>query len=145
MIANVYTKRQVILMILVALLAACQKELPMAPSDLASGIVVYEHANYLGASAHITTDVDDLTDFKGPCLRTTNCSPNGLCDYTESWDDCISSVRVAPGWQAVLWEDDDYSGDRLTVTEDIPNLDVTRGCSSRGFNDCVTSIRLLRP
>jgi hypothetical protein len=144
MIANVHTGRQVILMIVVALLAACQKELPMAPSDLASGIVVYEHANYLGESAHITADVDDLMDFKGPCRHTTNCGQFG-CETTDSWDDCISSVRVAAGWQAVLWEDDDFSGDRLTVTGDIPNLDATRGCSSRGFNDCVTSIRLIRP
>jgi len=145
MIANVYTKRQAILIVAISFLAACQKELRMAPSDLMSGIVVYEHANYLGESAHITTDVDDLTDFKGPCLHTTaNCGQYG-CSTEESWDDCISSVRVAPGWQAVLWEDDDYSGDRLTVTGDIPNLDATRGCSSQGFNDCVTSIRLVRP
>jgi peptidase inhibitor family I36 len=145
MVASVYTKRQLIVLIVLLFVAACQKELPMAPSDLVSGIVVYEHANYLGESAHITTDVADLTDFKGPCLHTTaNCDRNG-CSTEESWDDCISSVRVAPGWQAVLWEDDDYSGDRLTVTGDIPNLDGTRGCSSRGFNDCVTSIRLIRP
>src|SRR4029078_12169843 len=137
--------RRLLAIIGLSLLAACQKSLPTAPSDLVSGIVVYENANYLGASAHITSDVDDLTHIKGPCLSVTNCGADGACNITNSWDDCISSVRVAPGWGALLWEDDDYTGDRLTVTENMPNLDATNRCSSRGFNDCVTSIRIFRP
>jgi hypothetical protein len=48
------------------LLPGCQKSLPVGPSDLSDGIVVYEHANYLGESAHITQDIKDLKDFKGP-------------------------------------------------------------------------------
>ena len=52
------------------LMLGCEKTLPTAPSELAAGIVVYEHANYLGASAHITGDIRDLKDFRGPCSRT---------------------------------------------------------------------------
>ena len=50
-----------------ALLSACETTLPSAPSDLTTGIVVYEHANYLGESAHITADIKDLKDIdRGP-------------------------------------------------------------------------------
>jgi hypothetical protein len=122
------------------LLLGCQKSLPTAPSDLASGIVVYEHANYLGASAHITQDVKDLKDFKGPCVVSVGDDPE------EVWNDCISSVRVAPGWRATLYRDDGFKGDQLQITEDTPNLQLVPGdCSKGGFNDCVTAIRIFRP
>jgi hypothetical protein len=53
---------------------------------------------------------------------------------------------VAPGWQALLYRDDDFDGDLLRVTQDVPNLTLSRGdCDKGGFNDCVTSIRLIRP
>lgn len=131
-----------------ALLTACatQDMLPTAPSDLTAGIVVYQHADYLGASAHITQDVTHLKDFKGPCLRTESDSSGTTSTTIELWDDCISSVRVAPGWQALLYRDDDFDGDLLRVTQDVPNLTLARGdCDKGGFNDCVTSIRLIRP
>jgi hypothetical protein len=54
--------------VLVALgAAACQRSLPSGPSDLATGITIYEDANYLGRSAHITEDIRDLRDVRGPC------------------------------------------------------------------------------
>lgn len=136
--------RRILALMCLAILISCQKSLPTPPSSLGSGIVVYEHANYLGDSAHIDTDIDDLRDFKGPCTTTTNCGQFG-CDVTETWNDCISSVRVAPGWHATLYQDDGFRDDRLNVSEDIPNLQLIGGCSSRGFNDCVTSIRVFRP
>ena len=40
----------------VALLLGCKHGLPSAPSELTTGIVIYEHANYLGAAAHVTSD-----------------------------------------------------------------------------------------
>lgn len=120
------------------LFAGCQNSLPTAPSELATGIVVYEHANFLGASAHITTDISDLSGFKGPCLDPGS-------DYSESWNDCISSVRVAPGWSATLYRDDGYRDDSITVTADVPNLTtVGHNCPAHGLNDCVTSIRVRR-
>jgi hypothetical protein len=125
-------------------LLACQQTLPMAPSELEAGIIVYEHADYLGASAHITQDIRDLKAFKGPCVVSDSDS-NGVTTTTEVWDDCVSSVRVAPGWWARLYRDDDFNGDRIIVTGDTPNLRVAEGrCDKGGFNDCATSIRLFR-
>ena len=34
----------------------CQKTLPVSPSDWSSGIIIYEHANYLGESAFVDKD-----------------------------------------------------------------------------------------
>jgi hypothetical protein len=126
------------------LLIGCQKSLPTAPSDLTIGIVIYEHANYLGQSAHVTQDIRDLKDFKGPCLSYVG-GPAGS-DTELDFNDCISSVRVAPGWRAILYRDDDFTGDRLDVLADIADLQLATGrCDKGGFNDCTTSIRLIRP
>ena len=126
------------------LLVGCQKSLPTAPADLTSGIVVYEHINYQGASAHVTEDLKNLEDVKGPCVKTD--SSGDTTTRKDVWGDCISSIRVAPGWRATIYREDGYSGDRLDVTADLPNLQVVPGdCSKGGFNDCVSSIRLIRP
>lgn len=119
------------------LLSGCEMTLPAAPSDLTTGIVVYEHANYLGESAHITEDLKDLKDIdRGPC-KTEDAS---------NWNDCISSVRVAPGAAATLYRDENFKGESLAVGVDIPNLQLEKGsCSHDGLNDCVTSIRLGHP
>jgi hypothetical protein len=126
------------------LFAGCQKSLPVAPSDLMQGIVVYEHANYLGESAHVTQDIKDLKDFKGPCIHFET---TGTTTSTSNvWNDCISSIRIAPGWRAVLYRDDDFKGDQLEVTGDVANLQLAAGrCDKGGFNDCVTSLRLFAP
>jgi hypothetical protein len=41
--------------------------LPPAPSQVTSGLTVYEHANYLGSTALVTSSISNLDDFKGPC------------------------------------------------------------------------------
>lgn len=135
-------KRSLTLALLVCLVA-CQDSLPMAPSDLQSGIVIYEHANYLGDSAHLTGSVGNLDDFKGPCIETDSSGP--ATTTRETWDECVSSVRIAPGWQATLYLDSGYDGDKLDVTADIPNLQLSPGrCDHDGFNDCTSSIRVFR-
>ena len=127
-------------------LLACQKSLPTAPSELKTGITIYQHADYLGESAHVTADIKDLKDFKGPCERFVSSTIPGGAETHYEWDDCISSVRVSPGWRATLYRDDEFDGDRLEVTCDIPNLQLVPGkCDKGGFNDCVTSIRVFRP
>ena len=120
-----------------ALLSGCETTLPSAPSELTTGIVVYEHANYLGESAHITMDIKDLKDIdRGPC-KTEDAS---------NWNDCISSVRVAPGTMATIYRDENFKGESVEVGVDIPNLQLAKGsCSHEGLNDCVTSIRIGRP
>lgn len=136
-------KRPFMLGLLVGL-AACQDSLPMAPSDLQSGIVIYQHANFLGESAHVTDSVGNLANVKGPCIET-DTSPDGSTSTRESWNDCISSVRVAPGWQATLYRNTGYGGDKLDVTGEVANLQLSDGdCDHDGFNDCTTSIRVFR-
>ena len=126
------------------LLPGCQKTLPTAPSELSTGITVFEHANYLGRSAHITTDIQNLSDFKGPCEHSDTDS-NGNSSSSFDWNDCISSVRVAPGWRVTLYEDTRYRDDEVTSTEDMSNLQlVNAGCSKGGLNDCVSSVRVGR-
>jgi hypothetical protein len=118
----------------------CQESLPTAPSDLQTGIIVYEHADFLGGAAHITTNVSDLKDYKGPCVEV-----DGEGSSAEVWNDCISSIRVAPGWRAHVYEHDDFDGDYIEVTQDIANLRVEGTGCSNGFNDCITSIRVFAP
>ncbi len=119
--------------------------LPTAPSDLATGIVVYEHANYQGASAHITDDVRDLRDVRGPCEHFDSDGSNGGRYYYD-WNDCISSVKVAPGWRAPLPRDDNCRDDGLAITADVPNLQLVteHDCPHDGLNDCITSVRVRR-
>lgn len=123
--------------VILAVLAGCEMTLPVAPSELTTGIVVYEHANYLGQSAHITTDIRDLRSIdRGPCQQ----------EESSDWSDCISSVRVAPGVRATLYRDPSFRGESLEISSDIPNLQLEKGsCPHEGLNDCVTSIRIMRP
>jgi hypothetical protein len=115
-------------------------ELPMAPSPFTGGIILYEHANFLGNSAHLTADNPDLSDFRGPCLHGEDAS-------SRDWNDCVSSVRVAPGWRATLFRDPNYRDDALEITADVPNLQLVRehDCSRGGLNDCVSSVRVRQP
>ena len=126
------------------LLLGCQQSLPTAPSDLVEGIIVYEHVDYGGASAHVTRNIEDLNDFKGPCLLFEAGQFGG--STSEIWNDCISSVRVAAGWRARLFQHDDFDGARLDVTTDIPDLrNVAGPCDKGGFNDCLSSIEVITP
>jgi len=121
----------------IVLLSGCEMTLPSAPTELTAGVVVYEHANYLGASAHITKDIKDLKNIdRGPCKT----------DDTSDWNDCISSVRVAPGTTVTLYRDPNFKGESVEAATDIPNLQLEKGsCSHNGLNDCITSIRIGRP
>jgi hypothetical protein len=51
----------------VLLFSGCMKDLPAAPSELTSGVTIYEHADFAGASSLVTGDLGDLKDFHGPC------------------------------------------------------------------------------
>ena len=136
----------VIVAIAVLFLDACRdNRLPTAPTELTTGIVIYQHANFLGESAHITEDIPSLEKVRGPCVRT-DTDGNGNSSSTYSWDDCASSVRVAPGWRATLYEDPNYKGWAADVGEEnVANYQLVRGpCSRDTFNDCASSIRVFR-
>jgi hypothetical protein len=71
---------------------------------------------------------------------------NGSTSTFYDWNDCISSIRLAPGWGATVYRDTDYEGDSLAVTGDLPNLQLVAGrCNHDGMNDCISSIRLTPP
>jgi peptidase inhibitor family I36 len=127
-------------LILASLLSlnGCGDKLPTAPSDLTSGIVIYQHANFIGPSAHVTADIPDLETVRGPCVGSDTSS--------DSWDDCASSVRVAPGWRATLYEDPNYKGWAADVGEEnaADFLRVRGPCSRDTFNDCASSVRVFR-
>ena len=109
----------------------------MAPTALTTGVILYEHANFLGNSAHLTADVNDLRNFRGPCIQGDDAS-------SRDWNDCVSSVRVAPGWRATLYRGTNYGDDALEITEDVANLQLVRehDCVRGGLNDCVSSVRV---
>ena len=115
-------------------------ELPMAPTaGFTAGIILYEHANFLGNSAHLIADIADLREFRGPCFEGDDAS-------SRDWNDCVSSVRVAPGWRATLYRGANYGDDSLEITEDVANLQLVRqhDCDRGGLNDCVSSVRVRR-
>ena len=123
--------------------AGCQEELPTAPNGLVDGITVYNHAGFSGESAHLTADVSDLSDYKGPCQHTT--SSGYSTSYYYDWNDCISSIKVAPGWQATVYVDSGFHEDWLDVVADISDLGQVRGyCHDDTWNDCISSIRVKR-
>ena len=126
------------------LLSGCDgyPSFPTAPSELTSGIALYQHADYAGESAVITEDQKNLKEVLGPCGDQSDENASGEV----GWSDCLSSVRIAPGWRAILYRDDGFKGEQLDVTADVPNLTQKPGtCSKGGLNDCVTSIRVFRP
>ena len=124
-----------------ALVVSCKGRLPTGAAELTGGINIYEHADFAGQSAHLTKDASDLADYKGPCEHYSY-STYGSSTYYD-WDDCISSIKVTPGWRATIYRDSGFDGEALYVTSDAPNLQLVRGtCDAGGLNDCISSIRV---
>ena len=65
----------------------------LGPTPPDQGIVIYIHADFAGSSQAINVDVRDLTKVEGPCSE-------GQEGEVPTWRECISSVRVLPGWSA---------------------------------------------
>ena len=131
------------------LLSGCMnmKNLPTAPSELTNGVTIYEHADFGGASALVTEELGDLKDFHGPCPGEITSGAAGFApDIGDpNWNDCMSSLKVAPGWRVTVYRDDDFDGESFDATSDVPNLALVRGsCGKGGMNDCITSIRVGR-
>ena len=123
------TTRHATLTIAMIVFASCGGGVgPLPPPS--EGIVLYEHPNFEGHSIQLLSDQEDLESIAGPC------DPS-------HWDDCASSVRVAPGWRAIVYEDPDYKGKAFTVTSDIGDLEHSPDPTN--WDDKISSIRLLRP
>ncbi|MEO5895674.1 MAG: peptidase inhibitor family I36 protein [Vicinamibacterales bacterium] len=91
--------------------ATCTNSMPTSPSELSTGLVIYEHANCLGTSAHVTNEIADLKDFEGPCVQPSKVAT----PLKRRWNDCVSSIRIATGWRATVYHDDNFTGQSLEV------------------------------
>ena len=77
-------RRSVLLALVVGVctpMIGCQTELPTEPSGLVTGIVIYQFADFLGESAHVTEDIADLDDVRGPCIKFDGDR------FIDVWDD----------------------------------------------------------
>jgi peptidase inhibitor family I36 len=119
-------------------LGSCDDLDVLGPTPADEGIIFYIHANFAGSSQQVNADVANLDSVEGPCVSGDGESS------TATWDDCISSVRVLPGWSATLYKDRDYHGSNMTITEDVLDLKTVNGSCDGSFNDCVSSIRVMR-
>lgn len=118
--------------------AACGSIPALGPTPADQGIVIYVHADYAGPSQAINVDVADLGKVQGSCS-------SGAEGETPTWANCVSSVKVMPGWSATFYRKANYKGESFAVTADAPNLRDLRGpCDKDSFNDCVSSIRVAR-
>jgi hypothetical protein len=53
-------------------------------------------------------------------------------------NDDASSLLISPGYTVTLYEDDNFSGSSLVLTEDTPDL------GSYGFNDMLSSMTIVK-
>jgi hypothetical protein len=117
-------------------LLACGAE-PIGPTPVDQGIIVFMHSGFRGASQQLATDLSDLEKVQGPCGGDES-------ESSRTWNDCISSVRVLPGWGATLYGDKHYRGATIEITEDLADLASRPGSCSGSYDDCISSIRVYR-
>ena len=120
------------------LIPACGSFERLGPTPLDEGVIFYIHADFVGSSQQVDADVADFGDVEGPCVTSSEDSA------TATWDDCISSIRVLPGWRATLYRDKNFKGASIDVIEDLHDLKQVSGPCSGSFNDCASSIRVSR-
>ena len=120
------------------LVAACEGAEPIGPTPPDEGVIIYIHAGFVGTSQQVNQDIRNLENVEGPCVVSDESGS------TATWNDCISSLRVLPGWQVTVYKDRDFRGRSLSTTEDILDLKQRSGPCDGSFNDCVTSMRVSR-
>ena len=129
------------------LLAGCGGTDSTGPAPMA-GITVFARADYRGPRHTFVDDVEDLKRLLDDPQPDEDECANKLFGQ-ERWTDCISSIRVAPGWQAIVYEHDGFRGDSLAVTSDIPDLSRIQLPASpdfpmRTWDERISSIRVRR-
>ena len=129
------------------LLAGCGGTDSMGPAPSA-GITVFARADYRGPRRTFVDDVEDLKRLvDDPQPDEEECAEKIFGQ--EYWTDCVSSIRVADGWWAVVYQHDTYRGDSLVVTSDIRDLSAIQRPSSDEFSgwtwdETISSIRVRR-
>lgn len=118
------------------LLAGCGGSDPIGPDPI-SGITVFARPDYRGPHRTFVHDVEDLKLLiDDPQPDEDDCAAKLFGQ--EYWTDCVSSIRVSEGWQAIVYEHDNFRGDSLTVTVDIPDLRAWT------WDDRISSLRVRR-
>ena len=92
----------------------------VVPNNVAGVVSVYQHCNYGGWAANLGEGAHNLA-----ALRA-----RGFVN------DDASSIRVASGFEAVLYEHDNFAGRSVTIRGDNSCI----GVAHPGFNDTVSSI-----
>ena len=129
------------LFVVVWLLPGCEgsRRTILGPTPVDQGVVIYIHSGFAGSAQAVAADIRDLNKVEGPCSNGDSES------VWLSWDDCISSIQVRPGWAATLYLDPDFKGASMEVVGDATNLSTLPGpCKKGGYNDCVSSVRIYR-
>jgi hypothetical protein len=131
---------------LVLVFACVYDDNPSPTEPGTEGITVYEHPGFRGGRGIFFSDVPNLDAVGGPCGLTIDPETGEF--VSDDWDDCISSIAVAPGWEATLFPHRHFKGSSLIVTSPISDLDDVEGpcgASDRDWDDCVSSILVRRP
>ncbi|MEO7976743.1 RICIN domain-containing protein [Flavobacterium sp.] len=93
---------------------------PPSVSPSTDVITAYKDCNYTGFSGGLT-----IGDYNLARLKTLGIQ-----------DDAISSLKIAQGFQAILYQDDNFGGASTVINADNSCLNAT-------WNDKVTSIRII--
>ena len=94
------------------LLTACEglPSLPTGPSSLTRGVILYEHANFLGNQAHLESSIEDLKDFAGEVVTVrgwvTHVRSSGKVAFVVLRDGSgvLQSVLVKNAVGEEVWE-----------------------------------------
>ena len=82
------------------LVPACTEPLDiLGPAPVDQGIIIYIHSEFRGTSQVLAADVSNLGRVEGPCAKEDEET------VTLTWDDCVSSIKVMPGWGVTLYRD----------------------------------------
>ena len=94
------------------------------PQDTQAGICVYEDANYRGRSQcwNLGSQENDLA-------------------RAGRWSDRISSIRLFGRTTAEIYRDHGFTGERLTIDTDIPDL-ARVGSNYGNWNDSISSLKV---
>jgi hypothetical protein len=106
---------------------------PTAPYG--QGVTLYPDSLYRGDRVTLNGDVGDLSRLKGPCQTSE--------DEAGNYDDCVSSIHVPEGWTVTVFRDRGFAGGSATFTSDVADFNDVVGPCKRGFNDCISSIRVV--
>jgi len=78
----------------------------------ADGVIVYQHEDFRGRYQVVNAEI--------PQLR-----------HTQIGDDEVTSIRVPPGWRAVLFDGENFMGRAIEIRGDVADLGATRFGSDR--------------